>query len=703
MFTAFPTAPVTSAGGPATAPVSFDQTIYGDFALVGNTVTTCPREPGHHPVKRCLDAQNRVGTGLPAQNNGHPMAWADVDADPATYNSSSARLPIPAGARIAFAKLTWAGNTGALTGVPCGRGPSRPPGSPERQQVSLKVGDRGGLVAPGRYTEDPLGAIAHTDHQFYSANADVTDHFRGITGPSTVTVGNVWTPQGFDCFGGWSLTAVWMFDAPQSSAPARKQVVVYDTYSRVLTTKPSAHARLEAIRSAGGLTRAGVTGFEGDWAVTGDRFEVNGRNVARTDNFFASAADGQLDPKSANNMSVDARTVELPGDVVKPRESGANLAFTSGSDAYLVSGVVMSSGRPELAVVTSVEPAVAHEGEQVTQSVTVTNTGSAPATDVVLHMDLGSSCDQTIPRVEPGHQAKATCARPAPGDDVKPSVQASGKSLLGEQLTAAASTFLEVVRPGIAVTKAAAPTTALSGQEVGYTVEIRNTGDTPLSAVAVDDKQVDACDKPDLGTLGVDERKSLKCSITAADEGFTNAVAVNGNDKTGKKVTADASAAFTVVHPRVEFSVRPSTRAARAGETVTFTVTVRNPTPIALSGVRVTGSPSACAREIGTLAPQQTVEYTCSVVMRARLTTSLTVVADSFVNGQLAETKIETVALTPAVTVSLVEPPPQPPVVKEAAYSPPLQNTPVAAVVAGLAVIGMFVTVGAIGATARAR
>lgn len=744
LFTALPAAPATSAADLPVARAVYDRTVYGDFAVVGNTVTTCPREPGHYPAELCRDAQNRVGSGPSAQNNAYPMAWEDVDADPATYNSSSARLDIPAGARVAYARLTWAGDTGLPASVPCGRGPVRPPGKPARQAVSLRINDRGALVAPEEYTEDEIGSLAYTDHQFYSAHADVTAQFHGITGPSTVSLGNVWTPQGYDCFGGWTLTAVWAFDAPQPAAPARKQVTVYDTYARVLTSKPESQVRVPSIRSAGGLNRAGLSGFEGDWIVTGDRFVVNGHNAGGNDNFFVSAADGQLKPDHANNMSVDARTVDLANDVLPVGETTANVKFTSGFDAYLVSGLVLSSGRPELAVATAVAPAVAHPGDQVTQSVTVTNTGSAPAVDVAVHMDIGTGCDQHIPRLEPGRWAKATCARPAPGADVRPSAQATGKSLIGDQLSASASTALEVVRPGIAVTKSASPGTVLNGQNVGYTIEIRNTGDTPLSNVAVDDKQVNACDKPDAGTLAAGEKKAVQCSVSAGDEGFTNTVTVTGTDKTGKKVSADASAAFTVIHPRIEFSVRPSTRAARVGETVTFTVTVRNPTAIALGGVRVTGTPAECARDIGVLAPQQTVEYTCSIVMRGRLVTALTVTALPYIDGQLVETKVDTVNLTSTVVVSLVEPeaeprqqqpppppspaqeqaqpprppappappsppaaptpPPAPPVVKKTADSERMKNVPVAAFVAGLATLSTFVTVGAISATAaRAR
>ncbi|CAM3484409.1 DUF11 domain-containing protein [Kibdelosporangium persicum] len=721
----FLSAPVTSAAASPVLPVNFDQTVYGDFVVIGNTVTACPSHPGHHPVKACHDAQNQIGTGPSAQNNGHPMTWADVDADPATYNSSSARLTIPPGARIAYAKLTWAGNTGGPATVPCGRGPARPPGSPKQQQVSLKVNDRGGLVAPERYTEDAPEDLTPTNHQFYSAYADVTGQFRGITGSSVVTVGNVWTPQGFDCFGGWSLTGVWTFDSPHREAPGRKQITVFDAHTRVLTGKARAEARMPSIRSAGGLTRVGVTGFEGDWAVSGDRFLVNGRDAGRSGNFFVSGANGPLDPAKANNMSVDARTVDLENGLPAAGDTGADLAFTSSQDAYLVANVVASSGRPELQVSTSMDKDVAHPGDHVTQSVMVTNTGSAPAVDIRVQAGIGSACEQDIARLEAGQQATYSCTRPAPEDDVKPAAQVTGRSLIDDRLAGSATTFLEVLRPGITVTKTAVPDIVLSGQTVGYTIELRNTGDTALSGVTVDDKQVQACDRADAGTLASGQSETLRCSVNAGDDGFTNEVTVSGTDRAGKKVSANANATFTVIHPRIEFTVRPNTRAARAGETVTFTVTLRNPTSLPLRAVKVTGTPAACARDIGELAPQQTVEYSCSVVMRQRFTTSLTVTATPVVSGQLAEIRQDTISLTSAVVVSLVEPTPEPPgerprerpgeppalspaesradspAVREAAESKPLRNAPVAVYVAGLAAITTFVTIGVISATAR--
>src|SRR3954466_9739799 len=199
--------PVASAAGAPALTVLYDNTVYGDFTLIGNTVTDCPKVPGRYPVEACHDAQRRVGSGTSAQNNGHSMIWSDVDGAAATYNSSTGRLTVPSGAHITYAKLTWAGDTGEPGDVPCGSRTTKPPGTPKGQALSLTVNDKSSAVRPARYTED--SALGHLDSRFYSASADVTGAFTGVSGSANVTVGNVWTPQGYDCFGGWALTAVW--------------------------------------------------------------------------------------------------------------------------------------------------------------------------------------------------------------------------------------------------------------------------------------------------------------------------------------------------------------------------------------------------------------------------------------------------------------------------------------------------------------
>ncbi|MEV4312376.1 hypothetical protein [Actinocrispum sp. NPDC049592] len=688
--------PVAAAGPPPVSTV-YDQLVYGDFAVIGNTVTQCPSTPGPYPVKMCTDAQNQVGSGIPAQNNGHPMGWADVDTSASTYNSSSAKLTIPAGAHIAYALLSWAGDTGAPAGIPCGRGMPKPPGVPRDQAVSLSVEGKASDVKPARYTED--GEISWTDQQFYSASADVTSSFKGLTGPASVMVGNVWTPQGYDCFGGWSLLAVWAFDGPVKAAPARRQVTVYDGHMRVLSGVRRVDARLGAIKAAGGSSRVGVAGYEGDWAIGGDQFSVNGHGYG--ENFFKSFADGRVSPNALNNMSVDAQTVDVSADVMRPGESGAAVSFTSGLDAYLIGGIAASSARPELAISTRTDRDTVHPGDDVTQSVLITNTGGAPAVDVRATESLGPACDQNVGRIEAGKSVTVTCTRAAGAQDFGLTAKVTGQSLVGDPLSDESETAVVVIDPAITVTKSASPTTVLNGQTVNYDISVRNTGNTALSQVSVDDKQIDNCDRGDLGTLYVNQIVTVNCSVVAGDYGFTNNVTVSGTDKIGKRVTADAHAAFAVVAPKIEFTVTPSTHAARTGDVVTFTISLKNPTRITLSSVRVDGTPTACARPIGTLAPGQEVVYYCDVRITGRLTTNLSVTATPAVSDQARQ---ETVYATAASVVTLIPENPTPiappAIKKEAVATPTPAPAPTALLIAGLATLATFVTIGAISSTA---
>ena len=76
----------------------------GDIALAANTLMTCPALTVETQTQvKCEDAQ----TGSPGDDNYFPMDYVDSDGDPATNNSSSANLSMPAGATVLFAGLYW--------------------------------------------------------------------------------------------------------------------------------------------------------------------------------------------------------------------------------------------------------------------------------------------------------------------------------------------------------------------------------------------------------------------------------------------------------------------------------------------------------------------------------------------------------------------------------------------------------------------
>ena len=98
----------------------------GNIAIAANSIESCL-----DALAACANVRNGVGTGL--NNNDRTMTWVDVDGDPATFDSSSADLALPAGASVLFAGLYYGGRLTAGTGG----SPAPDPGA--RNAVLLKA------------------------------------------------------------------------------------------------------------------------------------------------------------------------------------------------------------------------------------------------------------------------------------------------------------------------------------------------------------------------------------------------------------------------------------------------------------------------------------------------------------------------------------------------------------------------------------
>ncbi|MGW6445691.1 hypothetical protein [Lentzea sp. NPDC055074] len=671
--------PLLTPGPPVAAAevwhTQFDEAVYGDVTVIGDSVLTCPtpEQAGphpKHPPQSCVDALGRKGHGPSALNNSHRMSWTDVDDDPATFNSSRARLTIPAGATVAYAKLGWAGSATCRDGV-------APPGTP-RDPVTFN----GTRVSPGRFVADTPDELSHTDNAFYSAEADVT---RALTS-GTVTVGNVWAPQGFDCFGGWSLTVVWKFPNATQAAPAKRHVAVHGGHVRLPTRKPVLTTPIAPTHPTGGVIRVGMTAYEGDWATDGDQMLVNGTPVGGR-NAFVSSAQGAAHP---NNMSVDARTVDIGADALKPGTKSAELAFKRADDAFLVQSVTWSFPLPELTLAVDPEKPAAHARGKVSQTATITNAGDAPAAGVTV-------CGQQVGTLAPRATATRTCESTAADDDYPTTVAVSGTSLAGDPLAAQRASTVDVLHPAMRATTAAEPMTALPGQAVKFTTTVTNTGDTPLHSLAA--RAGGGCD-PLRGQLDPGASSTVDCTASAGDESGALTATVTAADKIGGKVEASASVRVQVVYPRLSISAAWSKDRARDGEVVTVTVTVGNPSDRAISAVEVGGEPAACRRSFPVLQPRQRVTYTCQVTapMNSRLT-----VSGSGAGGAVSESavvRIESVTAPPRLDP---EPPapeaPAPP--RPVAHVQQVSKPAVGGVAAIIGMIGMVVVASALSGLGR--
>ena len=83
----------------------------GSITFAANTLMTCPDS-----APTCAAARAGTQPGRLGNNNGYAMVRVDIDGDPATFNSSSADLSLPADAVVLWAGLYWAADTAAAAG-----------------------------------------------------------------------------------------------------------------------------------------------------------------------------------------------------------------------------------------------------------------------------------------------------------------------------------------------------------------------------------------------------------------------------------------------------------------------------------------------------------------------------------------------------------------------------------------------------------
>jgi uncharacterized repeat protein (TIGR01451 family) len=552
---------------------SYQGEVFGDFLEIGNGSMRCPDEgdpvdPAGVSPTSCVAAQAREGAGAAAVNDSYYMRFADVDEDASTFNSSRSMLTVPPGARVAFAQLNWAGDTGrikladgTISDVPgCntrqfGAGAAvLPPNTPGSTPVRLTVADRTTTVRPATFTVDPDATFPANDPQYYSASAEVTAAFTGVaTGaPVPVTVADIWSPQGFGCFAGWSLVVVFSLDAPDPVfAPARRAVVVYDGHVRQAPTDEPTVTSVRGFRAVAADVRIGATGYEGDHAITGDQLTVNGTalpepSTGDVGNFFVSDATGASDPAVPSNLSVDAK--QQTTDLVPAGSTTADLAFVTDGDSYLATGLAFSAPVPALSIVTRTVGGPFPPGAPVQFTITVTGLGGTAATDVAVAVPAYPACDRTVGELAAGESSTYSCTGPAPEQDTVSVAVVTGTDSFGAALTAADHVLVDVAdAPAIDLELTVgndAPLPAFApGAEVPFTLTTTNTGDTPLTSITVTDPTVPSCSSS-TPTLAPGESVQHSCSAIAPIPGGSNTATATGTDPgTGVTVTDTATVA----------------------------------------------------------------------------------------------------------------------------------------------------------------
>ncbi|MFC7306404.1 hypothetical protein ACFQVC_19530 [Streptomyces monticola] len=381
----------------------YDEALYGDFKTIGNAVLDCPNTPAD-VAARCRSAQ--AGTSN-ENNNQFDMQYLDTAGFSQTVlNSSTGKVQIPPGSKIAYARLFWGGNDGTYK---LGRNQIKrcdtagvatsPAGDPLTTKPVLKV--NGGAESQVGIENAVKTPAAVGGPHYYTAEADVTSQFQSMASGTDVpvSVGNVWAPTGKGCVGGWSLTVVYKYDAPNAQyAPDRRNVYIYGGHVVQQSKDPDTTITVDGFyRTGSGKLRASTTAYEGDANVAGDQFLVNGTNIANnegsTNNFFNSHAEGCLDPCDNNNFSIDAETVDIPAGTIPQGATSAKLTFRTKGDTYVPSALAFSVPVPDLEVTKTASPKTVEPGGTLTYTVKAKNISRLPYPSAKFSDDLTDNLD----------------------------------------------------------------------------------------------------------------------------------------------------------------------------------------------------------------------------------------------------------------------------------------------------------------------
>lgn len=330
-------APAAAQAAEAEVPFAtrFESSGRGDLALTANTLMTCPDAGGTDAV--CIAARNGEGGLAALNNNGYAMALVDVDSDPATFDSSSATLGLPAGATVQFAGLFYGARTskgagGAAAPDPAARGALllKPPGSISYSALAATVHDSAAIEAA------------------YTGFVDVTS-IVAAAGSGVYTVANVQAGTGEDRYGGWALVVAYANPAAEPHS-----IRVFEGLASIKAGEPPLQIGVSGLETptAGSVSAGvGVVAYEGDRGSSGDRFLVNGTALADaanpTTNVFNSSIAfrgtdlGGRSPGYLNQLGFDADLLGADG-ILGNGATTATLEESTNVEQYLTQVLAVS-------------------------------------------------------------------------------------------------------------------------------------------------------------------------------------------------------------------------------------------------------------------------------------------------------------------------------------------------------------------------
>ncbi|WP_405778500.1 DUF3344 domain-containing protein [Streptomyces sp. NBC_00859] len=310
---------------------------HGGIVRAANSAITCAPAPAS-AARPCA----RVQRGGQGANSDFSMLYTDVDKDPNTYNSSRARLVLPARSRVSYARLYWGGNLRV--------GEQKPPRDNGRVLIAEPGGAYKALRADTR--------IAHRTadgSDAFQASADVTRLVRG-SGSGAYTVAQINVAKGrsaVGAWGGWTLVVAY-----ENARQPRRDLSVWDGFQPVGAARAQESVKLRGLAvPAGASGRAGVVAYDGDRTVRGDALTVAaGGRRARAVSDAANPADNVMnstisdfgrsvtarEPAYANTLGYDSDVFDLKPALSRGADS-LNFHFSAESRGYFLGALFVQT------------------------------------------------------------------------------------------------------------------------------------------------------------------------------------------------------------------------------------------------------------------------------------------------------------------------------------------------------------------------
>jgi uncharacterized repeat protein (TIGR01451 family) len=256
---------------------------------------------------------------------------------------------------------------------------------------------------------------------------------------------------------------------------------------------------------------------------------------------------------------------------------------------------------PDIQVVKT-GPAEAHEGDTVTYTFTVTNTGDCPLKEVGVTDNKAGTATYVSGDTDSDNWLDlnetwiftANYTIPTPSGDLTNTATASGTDNLDREVTDTDDHTIDVLHPGIQIVKTG-PAEAHEGDTVTYTFTVTNTGDCPLKEVGVTDNKAGTAtyvsgDTDSDTWLDLDETWIFTADYTipvGETDPLVNTATASGTDNIGRTVTDTDTWTVDILHPAIDVTKTADKEYAYWGEPVTYTFTVSNTGDCTLYGVTV--------------------------------------------------------------------------------------------------------------------